>query len=332
MRFWPLIFLTFLLLSLFQQNASRPPSKNKECPFHKPILCAYFLGNKSLVQKEVIRIHRQLNLLHLMTPSGLHLNSLLILVAFFFRRKRTKGWFWFLSLSLLGLMTYPYDGIDSFKRMILFALLRSFPFLNIRKSFFLTFLFAGIFGQLNQNPLSFCLSFIFLGVLLFSPSRVTTFLFLFLAQALMGGWMGNSFHPISAIAGLLLSMVSPLLFLTFLPELIFPSLPISNCWLIFLRYLAHFTHYSLPFSLLVFTPFLYFLPKKNMRALALGLTLLFLTSNLSPNMKGGRFNSPPPKNFLTRKEISDGVRHTYRNGMRCYSKILGDEWRTYCYK
>ncbi|MCR9203308.1 MAG: hypothetical protein NXH75_01940 [Halobacteriovoraceae bacterium] len=345
MKFWPLVFLTLTLLSLFQappRSFAFDNSKEKiDCKNIKPILCAYYFGNKKGLPRKIIKAHREMNLLHLMTPSGLHLSSLLLLIAFFSKTSQRffkkdipvlqdKRY----SLFLLALLTYPLDGIDSFKRMILFALLRLFPFLQIsqKKAFFLTFLICAGAGQLENNPLSFSFSFLFLGILLFSQNKLFLFINLFLAQAFISEWMGNPFSPLTAIAGLILSSFSPLLFIGFLPELFFPNLPFSSWWLSFLKSIHLTLRFPFPFIFLTSIPLFYFTFKPKLLRLAIPLVILLTPQILTPNRSGASFPSPPPRGFLNKEITKNKMILTYENKMRCHVKILGDEWRSYCYK
>lgn len=345
MRFWPLLFLTLTLMSLFQPQGrvdfENPNSRRIHCPFEKPILCAYFLGQKSEVSRSLLQIHREMNLLHLMTPSGLHLGSLLLLLSLISKvsKRSIKRTFFFLEdkrycLFLLATFTYSLEGIDSFKRMILFALLRLLPFSKIsqKTAFFLTFLICACAGQLSENPMSFSFSFLFLGVLLFSKNRLFLFLSLFFGQAFISEWMGNSFSPLTAVVGLILSGLSPFLFISFLPELVFPTLPISNTWISLLGSIHNFLRFPLPLIFLTSIPILFFLLKPKVLRVALPLSLFFTLGDLSPNLKGSSFPSPPPFGFSKMEQKENKFILTYGNKLKCHSKLLGDEWRTNCYK
>lgn len=345
MKFWPLVFLTLTLLSLFQAPKSSYSFNNSQekidCKTIKPILCAYFLGNKLGLSRKVIKAHREMNLLHLMTPSGLHLSSLLLLIGLcskisqrFFKKKifllEDKRY----SLFLLAFLTYPLDGIDSFKRMILFALLRLFPYFRVsqKSAFFLTFLICAGMGQLENNPLSFSFSFLFLGILLFSQNKLFLFINLLLAQAFISEWMENPFSPTTAIIGLILSSLSPILFIGFLPELIFPDLPFSSWWLSFLENIHTALRLPFPFIFLSSIPIFYFALRRKPLRLAICLVFLLTPQVLTPNRSGASFPSPPPRGFKKKETRKNKMILTYENKMRCHVKILGDEWRSYCYK
>ncbi len=109
--------------------------------------------------------YRKLGLIHLMTPSGFHLQLIFFLFAFF-KLKRIKK---FALISLLGIFFLP--GFEALKRVIVLRLLGSFhqklpknlssPFCQ----FLVVFLLFLIFGDYARNPLSFSMSFLFLGII-----------------------------------------------------------------------------------------------------------------------------------------------------------------------
>lgn len=343
MKFWSLVFITLLLLTFFPLRSGSLPTKkaNSLCKNLKPILCAYFLGDKSMLPKKVIKIHREMNLLHLMTPSGLHLGSLLLIVLFLCKVPQFFGrvsWHsekvLYGALILLGVSTFTLQGIDSFKRMILFALIRKFPFKTFTKksAFLLTFLISAFFGQLQENPLSFCFSFLFLGILLFSSNRFLMLISLFLSQAFISEWMGKPFSILTSLIGLLLSSIAPFLFISFLPEIIFPILPLSDLWVMTLTVLHKTFRTLLPFFFLISVPIHYHFGRPRLFKLAIFFTLLLTPKIVTPNLKGNSFNAPPPSNYIKRKQLKDKILFIYHNDMRCYAKLLGDHWRTYCYK
>lgn len=274
--------------------------------------------------------HNDLNLQHLMTPSGLHLTSLLIIFGFFFKTQS----FQFCFLILLGLFLYPYAGLDSFKRMIIFGLFRKNPLksFSLKSSFVLTFIVAFTLGHYFENPLSFCLSFIFIGALIMSKNRLVTFLLLAFLQVILANWFERNFSFLGIFWGLSLSLVSPLLFPLLLLELLIPSLPFSSLWEHLLLGLHSFTRADLNFNLIALTPTLIFLHKPKMRNKALIFTLLFLTLPLGKESRSGSFPAPPPRNYIKKTTLKNGTKFIYDNGMRCFSRLKEDQWSHHCYK
>ncbi len=297
---------------------------------NKPLINAYLFGSKKGVSRDLLKVHQAFNLQHLMTPSGLHLGSLLIIISLFTRRKGLL----FSFLIVIGGLVFPYTGVDSLKRMVVFGIFRKNPWidLSLERSFILTFLLTFIAGQYLENPLSFCLSFIFLGVLLTTRNKASLFILLFVLQALLSAWFNREFSPLGSIYGLIISLLSPMVFPLFILETLFPSLPFSHWWSFFLLKAHKVSLISFIFPFLCFIPVLYFWSNKKIRNLSFFLCLLFFATPLGIIKRGAVFSSPPPHSYSHIKRIKDGYHLKYANGMRCYSRIKGDEWSHHCYK
>ncbi|MCF8059180.1 MAG: hypothetical protein K9K67_07780 [Bacteriovoracaceae bacterium] len=328
-RYLLLIFFTLLTIAPGKKLLT---SSYRPLPVisSKPIINAYLSGNKQGLSSELLKVHQSLNLQHLMTPSGLHLGSLLLIIGLFTKRRKVL----FIFLVVLAGALFPYDGIDSLKRMILFGIFRNNPFIKLQstKSFALTFFSTFLLGQYAENPLSFCLSFIFLGTILIAPNKGVLFIFLFLLQALLSAWFSRDFSPLGSIYGLLISLVSPLVFPLFVIETLFTNLPFSNWWSLFLINIHKLISIEFTLPFLNFVPLFFFWKYKKFRPLTLCLCLLLLISPIGKKKKGKTFTSPPPSQYTKLKRIKDGFSTNYANGMRCYSRIKEDEWSHHCYK
>ena len=187
------ILTLFCLLLMFSSGSLKPDLLHKKQQKTIPqvstnsLINAYFTGRKNELPKKVKSVHKTLNLQHLMTPSGLHLASLLFVLSLVVKSPRII----FFALILLGVILFPFSGLDSLKRMILFGVLRKNPLLpfSLKGSFLATFLLCFASGQYFSNPLSFCLSFVFIGALIYSPNKFLTFIFLLIIQALLSHWL-----------------------------------------------------------------------------------------------------------------------------------------------
>ena len=324
------LLLTLSPAKVFTYGGANIDKKFLPTITNNTLINAYFTGNKRGLSKKLKETHQTLNLQHLMTPSGLHLASLVLVLGIFIKRRFLV----FLSLCLLGLILLPYSGIDSLKRMLLFGILRKNPFkeVSLKVSFLLTFSLALIGGQYAQNPLSFCLSFVFIGALIYSKNRALTFCSLLIIQALLSHWLNKSLDPLGATLGLLLSLFSPLLFPLFALEIIWEKLPFSELWIRSLSFFSSLCVFPLKIPFFSFFPLIILFPKKNIRALAFALCVLFLTTPLGKLKKNNGFPTPPPKDFNKKVSLKNGTKFLYKNGMRCYSRLKEDQWTHHCYK
>lgn len=179
---------------------------------------SYVSGVKSSLDKATKTIHEKLHLLHLFTPSGLHLAGFYLLLSpllKFLGRKRS-----FPLKVLLCLLPLGLPGLYSIKRISLVKLghlvrhkfsLENFSSLKI---FYLTFLLDFIFGSYSHSPLSWILSFLFLGTLL-SLGGSAPFCIpfaLLTAQAIASTFIEQDFNLLGGLLGILLSTLFTLVF------------------------------------------------------------------------------------------------------------------------
>jgi hypothetical protein len=337
-----LLFLIGVALLLFSPRSSletklprlqgfmEETEKGGVSSYFTPLARAYIFGNKKGLSKKYLRIHRRLNLMHLMTPSGLHLSSLLLIL----KPILTKSLFKTILLAMLLMALQWTNHFDSFERMAFFALLRVNPIktFNQGQSFVLTFLFYFISGQYHQNPLSFTLSFLFLGVLIFGRYRLQIFFLLVLIQSLLCLYFNQSFYFLGAVYGLILSGLSLFLFPALLIETIFRQTFISESWLILLQFIDQLKGpiTPTPFYLMTLFYLLYYYPKT--RLIFLCLVVFFPIESLTPR-KYKAYVSPPPQHYIDRKVTSKKkLIFTYANGMVCRSTLRTDQWSTHCSK
>ncbi|MFG1556410.1 ComEC/Rec2 family competence protein [Halobacteriovorax sp. FRX-2] len=230
MRFNFIFLLAFLLINpLFQGNDNRryarPPKlklpvktkasfdNRSEFYFYRSVLT----GQKWGLDKELKRKLAHLNLLHLMTPSGLHLSSLFLI--FYFLRRRYPRFSNLVELTLCLGFYFFLPGYYSFRRV---ALIRSFFILNkVRETnyskmqiflFFLTTDF--FFGTYRYSPLSFYLSTLFLG-LIFSIKEYRIYkmyLLFFVAQLFIAHKFTGVIYPVTIILSPLLTSIFTLIY------------------------------------------------------------------------------------------------------------------------
>lgn len=168
-----------------------------------------------------------LGLYHLFTPSGLHLTSL-FLPLFFLLRRRSSKLLKFIAIILL-LLPFTLEKFYSLKRMCIFHILKIlFPGLSNRTIFILVFFIDFMRSGFSESPLSYALSFLFLGSIIFSKNFWHCLFMLFCSQMLVSGIFNDFFSPIGFLAGQILTTVFSALF----PFLVLSTITFSGIDLI----------------------------------------------------------------------------------------------------
>ena len=182
---------------------------------HFNLIMAYITGNKKTIPKELKRSHQILNLMHLFTPSGLHFSSLyfFFIPLFNFLKKRNTPIF-LLFQSFICLAPLLLTGFNSIKRIGIFYWLKELKKTAVNEKlkqmknfylFILTFILDAIKGSFLESPLSFCYSFIFLGLLFchedFQLKRV--FFYFLGAQIILNFFSKGHFSPLGLLFGFL---------------------------------------------------------------------------------------------------------------------------------
>ncbi len=320
-----IILITLLLLCLAPEQRSDRVKDLPSISGH-PLQLAYLFGIKNTISKKFQNIHKSLGIQHFMTPSGLHLSVFTSLLFLFLTHK----WSRFIVLICFGVVAFRFDHIDSFQRMTLFAALRHNPWrpISTRISFMATFLLLLI--QYLSNPLSYCLSFLFLGIILGPEKKLAKLLLLILGQFFVSFWFNQKFYPIGSFLGAILTATSFLSFPVMLLEFIFQISWFTERWM---KLLILFDSLKGPEFLIPFGAiFPFFLFKKRiMKRAALILGLFFFVDHFE-RPKIPKYLASVPKNHQSISRIKNGVRLEYDNGMHCYSRLKEDQWIGHCYK
>lgn len=184
---------------------------------------SFLTGRKRGVSKDLKMALTNLNLLHLLTPSGLHLSSLLLIIALM--RKRFKGpWPKRVELIICLSIYFFLPGYYSLKRV---ALLRSLFIANnyFKNHFqslqiFSIFLIIDImFGTFQYSKISFAYSVLFLGIIFLGGKLnfIKLSLLFFSGQVLIAAINDQQISYLSVIVSPILTWVFtlayPLLFL-----------------------------------------------------------------------------------------------------------------------
>lgn len=202
------IYATGLLLLLIHVQSQPYVFSRKSSPKRSPrlekvyknkraaaLVEAYVWGRKRGVGRRLVKAHAHLNLLHLFTPSGLHfsvLAALAMMLARFIGRYGRGGPI--IIYMLLYATPLLASGYYAAKRIVEYQLAKKL----LRKcrieidSFWIFLGVFGldfIFGTYSHSPISYCLSYLFLGII-FCLQNIPKFYWPF---ALLGGQILVSF-------------------------------------------------------------------------------------------------------------------------------------------
>ena len=168
----------------------KPPLANKK---HQSFIRALSTGYKrSFKRYPEYDALKNANMLHLLTPSGLHLSALTLPIYFIFKSSRIR--IFILGLLILGLFSLP--GLEAAKRVMGLKLLLN-CYHSIRTVFILVFALA----FLIKPGLSFLLSYFFIGVIILNPYRtaIKSLVLLSLAQILITQFFEQPYYPLSLL-------------------------------------------------------------------------------------------------------------------------------------
>lgn len=200
----------------YRWNKGSPPVQldlSRDCS--QRLLWGYFLGRTRKVCKDDKLRHKKLGLLHLFTPSGLHLSSFLLPLTLLAWFGRWPGLGAKLITFLFCLSCFFPSGFYSLKRMAGLRLLFFLPTKNKRVKwfyFFIVFAADYFWGSYSHSPLSLVFSFMFLGVLISSASFRDLFWGLLLGQVVCCLVGQEQLSLIGVVIGLFLSSLFTLLF------------------------------------------------------------------------------------------------------------------------
>ena len=236
MKYLILLLTTALLLGAatkqFKKRSSYIPFQVKSTHYTKDTYGLYkgfISGNKLSLSKKLKTVMKRYGLSHILTPSGIHLSSLLIIFKFIPFLE---------AFILIGLFIYvrEFGSYYSIERMILFRFIYKIPKLNLslEYSYICTLYLSILIGHFQQSPLSFIYSMLFWGtIIIFRDNPFKVVIFLNLSLLCVSSITDQAVSPLSLI-------VNP--FFTFIFTLLFPiSLVTSTLPNIdFLHQLHHF--------------------------------------------------------------------------------------------
>jgi competence protein ComEC len=188
----------------------------------KGLLLSYVFGINSKISKEDRKTHRTLNLLHLFSPSGLHVSSILFIFLWMIRKKwKYAYFFWSLFITIFFSISLSLPGYYPLKRTLGFHLLSLGNEIYLKKkrlklSSFQIFIVLMIIdfsvGTFKESNLSFTYSFLFWGIILSGTKFSHRFFYLGLAQFLVCYFSQTPINPLSILSNLFLSPIFSFLF------------------------------------------------------------------------------------------------------------------------
>ncbi len=341
----------FCAASLWAALALREPYNyrfRRAAKSHPPIKArAYVLGEKSHLSRSELKAHRKLHLMHLFTPSGMHLTALLCLPAWFLRRKRK---IFFAVLATVFVCALALGAPESFRRMCLILglgrICRRFNFAIVGGGFFLDFLITLALRGWGLPSVSWSMSLLFMGTIVLQrlePKR-SLYMGLLGAQALIGVFFQQAVSPLGLLLGWVMVALFPCFFPLFLVEsLLWPSFSASSLYLFLVQILAQAAGPAIPaylglgFTALYFFklwPFVFYRLGHHPGLVLLGLALFpYRLPNLPRHYQRPLpFPAPPPRTYQSKTIHTWGVKFHYRGGMVCRSRLYHRGWSTRCRK
>lgn len=211
------VLVLFVFIFILSEEANqhifpRRVSSMNKCSLEKSLI----LGEKRCIKPKLKRALKELSLLHLFTPSGLHLSSVLI---FSFFHKIFKIFIVFASIFY----SFGLSHLLALQRVSVFYGI-NLILKNTKLSFLTTFSLCLVFNQYNSNPMSFLFSFIFWFIILtHNKGKIDLIKKLFLTQALIALILNQSFNVLSLVINpaltFLLTLCFPVLLILFITNL-----------------------------------------------------------------------------------------------------------------
>ncbi|MCO4753522.1 MAG: ComEC/Rec2 family competence protein [Bacteriovoracaceae bacterium] len=318
----PALFIFLMALILHEQKLSRQSFKfrqSSESVGTEALYDAVVTGDKSGVSRALITTMKEFGMMHLLTPSGLHLSSFLIL---FFLFPRVKL---FVTVVLLIIFHFTV-GFLALKRMLIFYLI-NYWLKNAKLSFIATFFISLVSENYIESPLSFCFTFIFWGSIIFNDSgKWKLALNMFILQAIVACIFTQKINLAAIIINPLVTIVFSLVFPIVLVGYPVPGLHSIGLWVleIFSHVIHSLQHLHLltvagPVAIMIVLSFYSRLRPIMLTAALMISTNLGTEKKLSRRMKSSYYPIPSGYEFLNAKK-----RRFNFIDRRCQLNFIGD--------
>ena len=183
---------------------------------------ALMSGDKHYLDQDTRKTFMQMGLMHLLTPSGLHLSSLIFVI------KIIPPQWQLIFLLIINTGFFFLDDYFAIKRVIIFkiislllSMLASIKVKNQNQcAFLITFFIDIIIGNFAEGPLSYIYSFLFWGTILFHSGSIFQLSYkLFINLSLTSLISGQMISPASLFLNtpisFLFTLIYPVLFFNF---------------------------------------------------------------------------------------------------------------------
>ena len=200
------------------------PSEDSVLTTPTKLLGIYVLGIDMGLNQKIKQIHQDFGMKHLFTPSGLQVTPLVFLFAKILPKKLLS----YLLLMFYGLSLYFWKNSEfaALQRMLLFHGLNLFSLRRMviptEIAFLCTFLIDFFKGTYELSPMSYWLSFIFLGTIYLVKPKFLLYHFIVL-QAFISIIFDQRFSFIHQIIGSFFSLLSVPIFFLSLPVFIYAN-------------------------------------------------------------------------------------------------------------
>ena len=314
---------------------------------------SYTTGNKRRLSRKAKSIHQDLGLMHLLTPSGLHLSVIWkfftpLLTLFFARLLWPKR----VCFGVSTLVLFFSDSLWAMQRMSLFRLISSFlPQFKIKLfvTFVTTFVFSFLLGNFHSSPLSFALSFLFFGIILSAQGSFPKLCMGLLAsQALVQSIFMQPYSIFGSFLGIFITpifaLIFPLMLLDYWLLSHFQNLNLEFIIKVYYHLLEKLHQFSHNFEYSVYDPLLSFslafiFLSKSRSLKYIGILFLVLTTKPLVNL--------PPRAYLSEVQTVSHTRHrlyfppdniertprgykTWDEHQVCYHRILMSQFERSC--
>lgn len=359
----PIFIITYILLTINCTN-NKSDYSVKEYPlkeYQKKVISkfdkkenaalinSYITGNKRRLTKKQKRAHSYCNIQHFFTPSGIHVAPILFILSSLLARIKLGNNFKLVASISLTTVSYILCPFLSINRILVLKFFNKSKQLKKYFSgslpFYLAFVFDFLFGGYSRSPLSFTLSFLFLGIIFFSKylSKIQLCTLFFAGQILIAYFFKTNItygsFIFSPILTTIFSAIFPFLFfMYFIPwswSLLEPLVEILDLLISICGELSIMTNTLIPTIFIIVAIYIFILSRRAI-ILFLGVLLIILSPKNIYNLPSSSVKKDLPSNISKYGEIKKVRRTTrgyvveYSDLTKCYPKLYNNGYFEQC--